>query len=165
MKLLELQKSAVDLYESGTALHLVGPPGVGKSDSIKNEVRAALSAHYGEEFGYHDCLLPTVDAPDIRGFLIPTKDAEGKATSFFTRSAILPSREYLKAHPKGIMLLDERNAADLLTQKAVAPAVLSRRFGDEYLPEGSPRRRPGARRSGCRLRTGARRWRARRRSR
>src|SRR5579872_999940 len=136
MKLLELQKSAVDLYKSGTALHLVGPPGVGKSDSIKNEVRATLSSHFGEEFGYHDVLLPTVDAPDIRGFLIPTKDKEGHATSFFMRSAILPAREYLAAHPRGIMLLDERNAADLLTQKAVAPAVLSKRFGEEYLPEG-----------------------------
>lgn len=136
MKLLELQKSAVMLYESGTALHLVGPPGVGKSDSIKYEVRQTLSEHFGEEFGYHDCLLPTVDAPDIRGFLIPTKDAEGHPTSFFTRSAILPSRQYLEKHPRGIMLLDERNAADLLTQKAVAPAVLSRRFGEEYLPDG-----------------------------
>lgn len=33
-------------------------------------------------------------------------------------------------------MLDERNAADLLTQKAVAPAVLWKRFGEEYLPEG-----------------------------
>lgn len=136
MKLLELQKSAVMLYESGTALHLVGPPGVGKSDVIKHEVRAMLSAHFNEEFGYHDCLLPTVDAPDIRGFLIPTKDSQGHPTSFFTRSGVLPSREYIEKHPRGIMLLDERNAADMLTQKAVAPAVLSRRFGEEYLPPG-----------------------------
>jgi len=136
MKLLELQKSAVMLYESGTALHLVGPPGVGKSMGIANEVRATLSAYFNEDFGYHDCLLPTVDAPDIRGFLIPTKDAKGHPTSFFTRSAILPSADYLEAHPRGIMLLDERDAADMLTQKAVAPAVLSKRFGEEYLPEG-----------------------------
>lgn len=142
MKLLELQKSAVQLYRAGekqghrTALHLVGPPGVGKSMGIAHEVRETLSQHYQEEFGYHDCLLPTVDAPDIRGFLIPTKDASGYPTSFFTRSAILPTREYLEKHPRGIMLLDERNAADLLTQKAVAPAVLSRRFGEEYLPDG-----------------------------
>lgn len=136
MKLLDLQKSAVMLYESGTALHLIGPPGVGKSDSIKHKIRHALSAHFGEEFGYHDVLLPTVDAPDIRGFLIPTKDKEGHPTSFFTRSAILPTREYLATHPRGIMLLDERNAADMLTQKAMAPAVLSKRFGEEYLPVG-----------------------------
>lgn len=136
MKLLELTKSAAMLYKSGTALHLVGGPGVGKSDTIKNEFRAALSAAYGEEFGYHDILLPTVDAPDIRGFLVPTKDKDGNATSFFTRSAVLPSREYLREHPRGIMVLDERSAADLLTQKATAPAVLSRRFGEEYLPPG-----------------------------
>lgn len=137
MKLIELVKCSADLYKSGTALHLIGPPGVGKSDTIKHEVRAALSAaHNGEEFGFHDVLLPTVDAPDIRGFLVPTKDKDGVATSFFTRSAVLPSKEYLQQYPRGIMVLDERSAADLLTQKAVAPAVLWKRFGEEYLPEG-----------------------------
>lgn len=122
------------LYEAGTALHLVGPPGVGKSQALANEIRATLSAHYGEEFGFHDVLLPTVDAPDIRGFLIPTKDKDGHPTSFFTRSAILPTKEYLRAHPRGLMLIDERNASDMLTQKAIAPAILSKRFGEEYLP-------------------------------
>lgn len=136
MKLLDLVKSAVTMYKTGTSLHLVGPPGVGKSDSIKIDVRAVLSAHFGEEFGYHDCLLPTIDAPDIRGFLVPTKDKDGTPTSFFTRSAILPSKEYLAAHPRGVFLLDERNAADMLTQKAVAPCVLNKRFGEESLPEG-----------------------------
>lgn len=136
MKLNELVKSADVLYRSGTALHLIGPPGVGKSDVIRHELRGALSATYGEEFGFHDVLLPTIDAPDIRGFLVPTKDKDGNATSFFTRSAVLPSKEYLRQHPRGIMLLDERNAADMLTQKAAAPAVLEKRFGEEYLPAG-----------------------------
>lgn len=136
MKLNELVKSAGALYKSGTALHLIGPPGVGKSDVIRHELRTALSDMYNEEFGFHDILLPTIDAPDIRGFLVPTKDAQGVATSFFTRSAVLPSRAYLAQHPRGIMLLDERNAADMLTQKAVAPAVLDKRFGEEQLPAG-----------------------------
>lgn len=136
MRILDLIKQAPAMYESGTALHLVGPPGCGKSDVMKYEIRNALSAKFSEEFGFWDVLLPTVDAPDIRGFLVPTKLPDGTATSMFTRSAILPSREYLAKHPRGIMVLDERNAADLLTQKAVAPAVLWRRFGEEYLPEG-----------------------------
>lgn len=136
MKLLELVKSAPLIYQSGTALHLIGPPGVGKSEILEHEFRAQLESAYGEKFGFHDVLLPTVDAPDIRGFLVPTKDAHGHATSFFTRSAVLPTKEYLQEFPRGIMLLDERSSADLLTQKAVAPAVLKKRFGEEYLPEG-----------------------------
>lgn len=136
MKLSDLTKSAATLYKTGTSLHLVGPPGVGKSMSLKVDVRAALSAAFNEEFGYHDVLLPTIDAPDIRGFLVPTKLSDGTPSSFFTRSAVLPSKEYLAQYPRGIMLLDERNAADMLTQKAVAPCVLEKRFGEEYLPKG-----------------------------
>lgn len=136
MRLLEIVKQAPNLYESGTAVHLIGPPGLGKSDIVKNEFRQALSAHYAEDFGYHDVVVPTLDAPDFRGFLIPTKDASGKPTSFFTRSAVMPSEEYLAAHPKGIMFLDERNQADQLTQKSLAPVVLSKRFGEHVLPTG-----------------------------
>lgn len=136
MKLLDLVKSAATMYRTGTSLHLVGPPGVGKSMVLKHDVRAALSAAYNEEFGYWDCLLPTIDAPDIRGFLVPTKTADGTPSSFFTRSAVLPPKEYLAKHPRGVFLLDERNAGDMLTQKAVAPVVLEKRFGEEYLPEG-----------------------------
>lgn len=134
MHLLEIVKQAATLYESGTALHLIGPPGLGKSDIVKNELRQALSTAYGEEFGYHDVIVPTLDAPDFRGFLIPTKDANGKPTSFFTRSAVMPSEEYLSKHKRGIMFLDERNQADTLTQKSLAPVVLSKRFGEHTLP-------------------------------
>lgn len=134
MKLIEFIKCSHTLYKTGKACHVVGPPGVGKTDAIKHDIIAILSEAYGEQFGYADCLLPTIDAPDIRGFLVPTKDADGRATSFFTRSAILPSRAYLEAHPRGIYFLDERNAADLLTQKSIAPVILDRRFGEEYLP-------------------------------
>lgn len=136
MHLLDVIKQAPSLYESGTALHLIGPPGVGKTSVVKNEFKAALEAHVGEEFGYCDVVTPTLDAPDFRGFLIPTKAADGTPTSFFTRSAVMPSAEYLKKFPRGIMFLDERNQADQLTQKALAPVVLEKRFGDYYLGDG-----------------------------
>lgn len=134
MHLNDIAKNAVMLYESGTAIHLIGPPGVGKTDVTENEFKGALEAHYGEKFGFHDLVVPTLDAPDFRGFLIPTKAADGTPTSFFTRSGAMPTKEYLVEHPRGIMFLDERNQADQLTQKSLAPVVLSKRFGDNYLP-------------------------------
>ncbi len=136
MKILDLVKCAPALYKSGTAIHLIGPPGVGKSDVVKNEFRAAISNAVGEELGFHDVLLPTVDAPDVRGFLVPTKGDDGRPTSFYTRSGIMPSTKYIQQYPRGIMFLDERNSADQLTQKACAPVILDRRFGDEQLPPG-----------------------------
>lgn len=142
MRMLDLIKIAPDLYEARTAVHLVGPPGCGKSDVLKYDIRSLLSEKYGEEFGFcgdaeEAWLLPTLDAPDIRGFLVPTKDPKtGEAASYFTRSPMLPSDEYLAKYPRGIFVIDERNAADLLTQKATAPIVLSKLFGTKRLPEG-----------------------------
>jgi hypothetical protein len=136
MHLLDIKKQVVNLYETRKALHLVGPPGVGKTDVVREDFVKILSDQFGEQFGFHDCMVPTYDAPDFRGFLIPTKDEQGKPTSFFTRSAAMPSRSYLEKHPRGIMFMDERNQADALTQKALAPVVLEKRFGEETLPDG-----------------------------
>lgn len=141
MRMLDLIRVFPDLYEARTAVHLVGPPGCGKSDVLKYDIRQLLSDRYGEPFGFcgdaeEAWLLPTLDAPDIRGFLVPTKDAHGEAASYFTRSPMFPSDDYLAKYPRGIFVIDERNAADLLTQKATAPIILSKLFGTKRLPEG-----------------------------
>lgn len=136
MRLLDLIKVAPALYEAGTAVHIIGPPGGGKSSVVKDAICGVLRSKYGEGFGFHDVLLPTIDAPDIRGFLLPMKNADGSAGSQFTRSPILPSKEYLATHPRGIYFIDERNQADQLTSKGVAPVVLDKRFGEDHLPEG-----------------------------
>ncbi len=136
MRILDLIKVAPRLYEAGGTVSLVGPPGCGKTQVAKNEITKTLSAIYGEEFGFHDSLAPTLDAPDYKGFLVPTKDADGTATSFFTRSPELPSKDYLAKHPRGIYLVDELSSAEMLTQKALAPVLLEKRFGNETLPPG-----------------------------
>ena len=141
MRMLDLIKEFPHLYAAGTAVHIVSAPGAGKSSVLKNEVRDTLSQIYGERFGF--CgdketawLCPSLDAPDSRGFLVPTKDASGEAASYFTKSPMLPSKAYLEQYPRGIMVLDERNMADLLMQKALSPTVLDKQLGDHFLPEG-----------------------------
>lgn len=136
MRLSDLTKQAATIYKSGVAFHLKSSPGVGKSDWVEHELVEALSAHYGEAFGFHKCMAPTVEASDVRGFLIPTKDENGKPTSFFTRPAIMPSETYLSTHPRGVYFIDENDSADLLTQKALSDVRLNRRFGDYVLPNG-----------------------------
>ena len=136
MRILDLIKASDDLYEAGDTTHLIGPPGGGKTSVIGNEIREKLSARYGEEFGFHCSIAPTLDAPDYKGFLIPSKDADGTPTSFFTRSPELPSKEYLRKHPRGLYLVDELSSAEMLTQKALAGVLLEKRFGNETLPPG-----------------------------
>lgn len=136
MRILDLKKIAGTLHEAGDAVHLVGPPGCGKTDVIRNDIVALLSAKYQTEFGFHMSIAPTLDAPDYKGFLVPTKDAQGRLLSAFTRSPELPSDEYLAAHPRGIYFVDELSSAEHLTQKALASVLLEKQFGNYFLPPG-----------------------------
>jgi hypothetical protein len=136
MNLLELQRLASRLYAAGDTVSLVGPPGCGKTQGIRDTIVKTLSLEYNTEFGFHDSLAPTLDAPDYKGFLVPTKDADGTPTSFFTRSPELPSKDYLAKHPRGIYLVDELSSAEMLTQKALASVLLEKKFGNETLPAG-----------------------------
>jgi hypothetical protein len=136
MRILDLQKIASRLYKAGNTVSLVGPPGCGKTAVIRDTIVKQLSAEYGEEFGFHDSLAPTLDAPDYKGFLLPIKNPDGTAGSAFTRSPELPSKEYLEQHPRGIYLVDELSSAEMLTQKALASVLLDKKFGNESLPDG-----------------------------
>ena len=136
MKDLTKPATIINWYNSNTALHLVGPPGCGKTSVALNEFPKTLSDHFGVIFGTREEVCTTIDAPDARGFLVPSKDKDGKGISYFTRPAIMPTEEYLKAHPRGIMVLDERSQAQLLTQTALGPVVLDKKFGEYQLPPG-----------------------------
>lgn len=136
MRILDLKKEARRMYEAGDTVHLVGPPGCGKTDVIRNDIVDSLSQAYGEKFGFHMSIAPTLDAPDYKGFLVPTKDAKGNFISVFTRSPEFPSDEYLAEHPRGIYFVDELSSAEHLTQKALASVLLDKTFGNNTLPPG-----------------------------
>lgn len=138
MKLKDLVAEIVDLYEDGTTTELVAGPGVGKSEVVENDCIAALSAHYGEPFGCVTEHLASRDAPDIGGFMVPSKDAEGRAVSMYTVPYIMKRIEdqVAKGFKRGILFLDEFRQADHLVQKAIASLLLSLKLGEWEVPKG-----------------------------
>lgn len=135
MKLQHIIDSAVAMYENGKAIHLMGPPGCGKSQIVENEIFQALQAAYDEVFGFVKFTLADIDAVDVRGFCIPTKDANGKPIAVFTQSAIASAIEATGCE-RGILFFDERAQAETLTQKAIAPVLQDRVIGNYHLLEG-----------------------------
>lgn len=134
MKLNEYSHAILNLYKAGTTVHLVGPPGIGKSESNRQAV-GLLSNHYGEDFGYVEVLCTAIDAPDVLGFLVPSKDENGVAISKYTKSNVITRVEATGA-PRGIINLEEFAQADQLTQKALAQLINDHAVGDHSLPEG-----------------------------
>ena len=97
MKDLIKPQTIVNWYLSDTAMHLVGPPGCGKTSVAVVDFPRRLSEHFaaaGEtlsEFGIWEEVATSIDAVDVRGFLVPSKDKNGKGISYFTRPGIMPS--------------------------------------------------------------------------
>ena len=137
LKHLLKPSTIINWYQSDTSMHLVGPPGCGKTSVSMIDIPRILSEHFGESFGVHEEPTTSLDAVDARGFLVPTKDPKtGEPVSYFTRPGIMPSTAFLEAHPRGIYVLDERSQAQLLTQTALGPTVLHKQFGKFTLPPG-----------------------------
>lgn len=124
----------VPSYLADIAWLIESAPGMGKS-TMTFRIREILSEYFKEEFGLVHEHATTTDAPDWRGFLVPSKDKSGEPISFFTRPGVLPLKEYIEQHPRGIYVIEERGQAQLLTQNAVSPVVLEKRFGNHYLPK------------------------------
>ncbi len=135
MKLPQLVSEAVPLYKSGLSLHLESPPGMGKTSVVRGEFIDALSEHYGEEFGFVEEMLATRDAPELVGYMVPQKDANGRAISARTFPDLMVAIEATGCD-RGILFLDERQQADDLTLKAISPTVYDKTIGGHKLPPG-----------------------------
>lgn len=103
---------------------LWGPPGVGKSQVV-NQIGARL------KLPVVDFRATLRDPVDLRG--LPMVDAKTGLTRWLP-PAELPN---VKDHgAKGILLLDELNAASVAVQAACFGLVLERRLGEYKLPDG-----------------------------
>jgi ATPase family associated with various cellular activities (AAA) len=99
---------------------LWGPPGVGKSDVVKQVAEDC-------KLELRDVRLSLLDPIDLKGF--PVVDSAKKKMSW------LPP-DFLPSSGKGLLFLDEMNAAPQSVQAASYQLILNRRIGEYRLPAG-----------------------------
>lgn len=114
------------------AIHFIGGPGCGKSQ-IHEQAVAEVAAEIGQSVDLLTMILSTVEQPDVRGYLMPGKDAQGRLVSQFT---LPPLALGLDAAQYGIEFLDEFDQASADVRKAASEFILNRRIGDYQLPPG-----------------------------
>ena len=108
---------------------LWGPPGVGKSQGIR-EVAAALEKNTGKRVVITDVRLLLFNPVDLRG--IPTANAD-KTLAVWLKPQIFQMDE--SAEVVNLLFLDELSAAPPSVQAAAYQITLDRMVGEHRLPE------------------------------
>lgn len=122
MNLKDVRDSLVECINADIPAFLWGAPGIGKSDIVKQ---------IGAELG-----LPVID---LRAILLDPVDLRGLPTVHNGRAQwaqpdFLPRAD--RDGPRGLLMLDELNAAPPSTQAACFQLVLDRRLGEYVMPAG-----------------------------
>jgi hypothetical protein len=144
MNLLRLEKEILTYFDSGVTPELIGPPGVGKSDTIKH-VHKRMQEITGKPWGFSTFMIATSTPVHAMGYMVPSKTTIGEGAN--RREALradytLPGwmftddGHYLNDFPEGILFLDEWDKGDADTKKALAPLILSNRVGPHRLHKG-----------------------------
>jgi len=119
------KKSLRKAFKNQRPLFLWGPPGIGKSDIIKQ---------LGDELEAHviDVRLSLWEPTDIKG--IPYFDSND-GTMRWAPPAELPSKDFASNHKQIILFLDEMNSAAPAVQAAAYQLILNRKVGAYQLPD------------------------------
>ncbi len=121
MKLSIVAEALKALIKAGRPGFLWGPPGIGKSDVVRQIAKT---------LGYTliDVRAVLLDPVDLRGIPTVTEDGETR----WAPPSFLP-----KGKGKYILFLDELNAAPPLVQAACYQLVLDRKIGEYELPKNA----------------------------
>ena len=119
------KKSLRKAFNSKRPIFLWGPPGIGKSDIIK-QLGLELDAHV------IDVRLSLWEPTDIKG--IPYFDSND-STMRWAPPAELPNEDMAAKYKQIILFLDEMNSAAPAVQAAAYQLILNRRVGTYHLPD------------------------------
>lgn len=119
------KKSLRKAFKSKRPIFIWGPPGIGKSDIIK-QLGTELDAHV------IDVRLSLWEPTDIKG--IPYFDSND-GTMRWAPPSELPSKEFASHHKMIILFMDEMNSAAPSVQAAAYQLILNRRVGTYELPD------------------------------
>lgn len=120
--------------DSGIAIMIWGPPGIGKS-SIVSQIasdRDSDRKKYPKGYGFVDVRLPQLDPTDLRG--IPVPDREKNVCLWYPPEFLPNDRGSFP--PNGILFLDEIEKAIPAVKNAALQLVLDRKLGNYKLPDG-----------------------------
>lgn len=144
MNLLRLEKEIGTYFTSGVTPELIGPPGVGKSDTIKH-VHKRMQEITRKPWGFSTFMIATSTPVHAMGYMVPEKVEVGKGErkrqvlrANYTMPAWMftDDGDYLNDFENGILFLDEWDKGDADTKKALAPLILSNRVGPHVLHKG-----------------------------
>jgi ATPase family associated with various cellular activities (AAA) len=119
------KKSLRKAFKNKRPIFLWGPPGIGKSDIIK-QLGTELEAHV------IDVRLSLWEPTDIKG--IPYFDSND-GTMRWAPPSELPDTALASKHKQIILFLDEMNSAAPAVQAAAYQLILNRRVGTYHLPD------------------------------
>jgi len=144
---LEMSLAELEFYGKGyiatrQSPHLMSRPGTGKTTFARTIWCQMIADHYGvdiSEVGLVECELPTVIAPDLRGFLVPVPKDPGNPEagyySFYADPAMI-QQVFATGKKYGLIIIDETSKGTLDTINGTATLKEDHQLAGHSLPEG-----------------------------